>query len=247
MEIIRQARAIAGATPYKTITERQMSHAVAVQDITPATKPAKTIDELIVEGIAELTVVRAIASNNAVLARFGVEYRVPIDDARLNDVAANLAKAVHAEQSIELEAADLQKTIAFAEERLESLYRQIGRLIGGDRTSDDLDQFEIRRVIALRCEADDLRWIAIDARKKLEQIDAGAAAADVARCTAELNRAEHSILMEILAGHVDRAEHALLDAVAALREVARIGTKHLGPDVGAGYIPNPRIVALLAG
>ena len=55
-----------------------MIHAVAVQDITPATKPAKTIDELIVEGIAELTVVRAIASNNAVLARFGVEYRVPI-------------------------------------------------------------------------------------------------------------------------------------------------------------------------
>jgi hypothetical protein len=114
------------------------------------------------------------------------------------------------------------------------------------RLACDLEPRENPEFFALAQQRDAVTETLIDARGMLAMLDLGASAADVARCTIELNRAEHSILMEILVGHVDRCEHALLEAVAGLREVARIGTKHLG-NVGEDYIPSAGIVALLAG
>lgn len=120
-------------------------------------------------------------------------------------------------------------------------------VLRADRMACDLDPQANPEFFALANECNAITATLIAAHDALAMLDLGAGAADVTRCTTDLNRAEHGILTEILVGHVDRAEHALLSAVAALREVTRIGVKHLGPDVGADYVPGAGIVALLAG
>ncbi|MCI0146669.1 hypothetical protein KNO81_12300 [Paraburkholderia sediminicola] len=222
-----------------------MSNAVEVQDIKPATVPAKTIEDLIVEGSAELIVIRAIETINGVAKHFGVDYRVPLDDDRMNDVAVNLAKANHAKMQIDEELAMLSTSFAVLDERFAERTARMSVLRAG-RLASDLDPHAQPEFFALAGECTAITAAMIASHDALAKIDICAGARDVARCTADLNRVEHSILMEIMAGPVDRAEHALLDAVAALRDVARIGTKHLGPDVAADYIPNPRVVELLA-
>jgi hypothetical protein len=245
MEIIRQARAGRWRYTYTTITEQQMSHAVAVQD-SSATVPAKTIDQLVLEGSTELIAARSIAGINMALERFGVDYRVPLDDDRLNDVAAALAKANHVELKISEELSTLQRYLAVLDQRFAECAARM-EVLGAARVVCALDPREDSEFFALTRERALITATLIGAREMLAMLDLGAGAADVARRTTDLNRAEHSILSEIMAGHVDRAEHALLSAVAALREVTRIGVKHLGPDVGEDYVPGAGMVALLAG
>jgi hypothetical protein len=181
------------------------------------------------------------------LARFGVDgYRVPADDDRLNDVAAALAAANHTEMQITDELATLQQSVAVLDQRFAERAARM-EAIRANRRPADLSPNEAHEFASLGCECDAITATLTDARATLAMLDLGAGAADVARCTTDLNRAEHSILSEIMAGHVDRAEHALLSAVAALREVTRIGVKHLGPDVGEDYVPGAGMVALLAG
>lgn len=224
-----------------------MNHvaAVAAQD-NPATVPAKTLEQLIIEGSSELIAARAIAGINAVLERFGVDYRVPLDDDRLNDEAAALAEANHVEMTISEELATLQRSLAVLDQRFAECAARMDVLRAG-RLECDMDPRESQEFFDLARERVSIAGTLIGARGTLAMLDMGAGAADVARCTTELNRAEHSILTEILVGHVARCEHALLAAVAALREVTRIGVKHLGEDVGEDYIPGAGIVKMLAG
>jgi hypothetical protein len=232
--------ALAGLWHYTTITEQQMSHAAAVQD-NPATVPAKTIDQLIVEGSTELIQARSIAGINAVLERFDVDYRVPLDDVRLADAATALAKAIQGEQVLGEELAAAQWHLYCLRVRIDEHAPRKDAILAGHSLSTVEREFA-----RIGDECDGLKKVIDDALESLAVLDTSAAAADVARCTTELSRAEHSILAQIMAGHVDRAEHALLSAVAALREVTRIGVKHLGPDVGEDYVPGAGMVALLA-
>ncbi|RZF23848.1 hypothetical protein EVC45_42025 [Paraburkholderia sp. UYCP14C] len=197
-----------------------MSHA---EEAVQSGKPAKTINQLVIEGSAELIAARSIMELNTWLAHFGVDYCVPADDTRLNEAAANLATANHAHQKLVDDDALARDHFA----KLETMLAQRG----------DLDPNDERDAIKRAMDY---------ARTAMEQLDAGAAAA-VARCTDELSRAQHGILVEIMAGHIDRAERALIDAVEGMRTVGRVGAKHLGPDADVAYIPNQRLVALLAG
>ncbi|CAE6694088.1 hypothetical protein R69619_00391 [Paraburkholderia nemoris] len=222
-----------------------MSRAVAIQD-SSATVPAKTIDQLVLEGSTELIAARSIAAINMALERFGVDgYRVPAEDDRLNDVAAALAAANHTEMQIAEELAILQQSLAVLDQRFAERTARMDVILANRRPAD-LSPNEALEFASLRCECDAITATLTDTRAALTLLDMGASAADVARCTTDLNRAEHSILSEILAGHVNRAERALLSAVAALREVTRIGVKHLGPGVGGDYAPGAGMVALLA-
>lgn len=208
--------------------------------------PSKSIDELVIEGSTELIVARSIADINGVLERVGVDYRVPLDDDRLNHVAAALAKANHVELKISDELATLQRSLAVLDQRFAECAARM-EVLGAASVVCALDPREDSEFFALAGERAFITATLIGAREMLAMLDLGAGAADVARRTTDLNRAEHSILSEIMAGHVDRAEHALLSAVAALREVMRIGVKHLGPGVGEDYVPGAGMVALLAG
>ncbi|MGF6936977.1 hypothetical protein OKW41_006139 [Paraburkholderia sp. UCT70] len=220
-----------------------MNQAVAVQNQNPATVPAKTIDELIVEGSAELIAARSISVINAVLKRFDVNYRVPLDDDRLNDVATALSRANHVELKISEELATLQQSLGALERRFSECLARMEAILA-NRQLVDLDFDELRRFAALgeECRATTRRLTATQAA--LAQLDTGAAAAAVARCSAEVDRVGYGILAETMVGHVICAERALIDAVEAMRAVGHIGARHLG-GAGMSHTPDSRLVELL--
>ncbi|CAB3665198.1 hypothetical protein [Paraburkholderia rhynchosiae] len=219
-----------------------MSHSAAVQD-NPATVPEKTIDELIVEGSAELIAARSITAINAALKRFDLDYRVPLDDDRLNDVATALSKANHVELKFSEELATLQQSLGALERRFFQCVARMEAILA-NRQLADLDSDELRRFAAVgeECCATIRRLTAT--QTALAQLDTGAAAAAVARCSAAVDRVGYGILTETMVGHVIRAERALIDAVEAMRAVGQIGARHLGGD-GMSHTPDSRLVELL--
>lgn len=197
----------------------------------------------IVHRMAEVVSERAAASINVGLARFGVAYRVQADDARLVDQSINLAAAhdAHYRHDVGMQAAfdDLAKL----DQHLADLVDRRSALAGVPHPSPS----QAHQLGLIEDDIAAVRAVAMRARVALAEVDNGSHAEAVARCQAALERAQHGIVSAAVAAHVDAAEAALVEAVAAFREVNRIGVKHLCVDVTDGWIPSPAVAALFGG
>lgn len=204
----------------------------------PSAENAAAIVHRATEVIAE----NAAAVINAALERFGVEYRVRADDARLVDEAVSLAAAHDAAYRHDVGMDAAFRELAKLDQHLADLVDRRNALAG----VPSLAPSQAHQLGLIEDEIAAVRSVAIRARVALAEVDNGSHAEAVARGQAALERAQHGIVSAAVVAHVDAAEAALVAAVAAFREINRIGVKHLGADIEA-YIPSPAVAELVGG
>lgn len=206
-------------------------------------KAAADLDAQILRATAKLILERQVAVIRAAFERFGMA--APVDESsfeRLQDPATALAAAHDAAHRHDDGVARAHQELAEIDKHILARVARRHALVAGEPSLEASHQIvQIDGDLAALCD------VTGQARTMLVEADDGTHASTVERCTAALERATHGIVADAVAAHVEQAERALVDAVAAMREISRIGVKYFGDEVAAGYIPDVRIAALIGG